>query len=168
LSSQTTAFANTRFGMKKQLLRSLILFAFAGTAIVVHAQRSARWPADVKHFVASAKDADQEMALLLPAVQKVHEAAAFVPIIQTARKLATEVQRAGNSMPQPRYEAFQRDLAAIETSLDNILNPKTPAGKKPLNDCPKSCHNGFGDGFGDGKDWSRFVCKLGCFKIGSR
>jgi hypothetical protein len=167
LSSQTTATANTRFGMKKQLLRSLILFAFAGWAIVVHAQRSARWPSDVKHFVASAKDADQEMALLLPAVQKVREAASFVPIIQTARKLATDVQRAGNSMPQPRYEAFQRDLATIETSLDNILNPKTPAGKKP-NDCPKSCHNGFGDGFGDGKDWSRFVCKLGCFKIGTR
>jgi hypothetical protein len=152
LCSQTTASANTRFGMKKLFLRFLILFAFAGSAT----------------FVASAKDADQEMALLLPAVQKVREAAAFVPIIQTARKLATEVQRAGNSMPQPRYEAFQRDLAAIETSLDNILNPKTPAGKKHLNDCPKSCHNGFGDGFGDGKDWNRFVCKLGCFKIGSR
>lgn len=140
----------------------LLALMISGTTL--HATRPDSAPDPIKNFVAAAKDADQEMALLLPSVQKVREAAALVPIIQTARKLAANVQQAGNVMTKIQYDDFQQELANVETKLDSLLNPQ----KGNPNACQKGCHSGFGDGFGSSTGWNRFVCKLGCFKSGTR
>jgi len=146
------------------ILLFLVLMMVAGENTLRAQTKPVRSPHQTANFVAAAKDADQEMALLLPAVQKVREAAALVPIIQNARKLANTVQQTGNGMAQAQYEDFQRELTTIETKLDNVLNPQ----KGNPNACQKGCHSGFGDGSGSSTGWNRFVCKLGCFKSGTR
>jgi len=146
------------------ILLFLVLMMVTGRNTLRAQTKPVRSPHQTANFAAAAKDADLEMAMLLPAVKKVREAAALVPIIQTARKLAANVQQSGLGMTQAQYEGFQRELAAVETKLDNLLNPQ----KSNPNACQKGCHNGFGEGFGSSTGWNRFVCKLGCFKSGTR
>lgn len=113
---------------------------------------------DIPGFLAAAGDAGREMALLTPSIQKVNDASAYVPLIAAARKLATKVLQTGPKMTGMQYESLQRELAAIESDLDKLLG--APGGS-----CPKSCRDGFGEGYAGSKGWNRFVCKLGCIKI---
>jgi len=137
-------------------LLSAILFIFVAATNCSSQSRQ-----DVSGFVAAADDAGREMALLVPAVQKVHEAAAYLPVIGAARKLVTKTQQAGATMPQAQYEGLQRELAKIEADLDRQLGALAGA-------CPKSCRDAFGGGHSGDRGWNRFVCKLGCIKIHSR
>lgn len=149
--------------MKKQVLFLFFFLAVAGFASTANAQSRT----DIPDFIAAAKATDSGMAMLLPAIQKVREAAAAVPVIETARKLAARVQRAGTSMSQTQYDGFQSELAKIETDLNKILgNSTVPASQSQTPaQCQGECHDRFGDGFGGGKGWNRFWCKLGCFKV---
>lgn len=156
--------------MKKQSLSLFFfLFAFIGYYNTANAQTRTTETAD---FVAAAGDTDDNMAMLLPAVQKVREAAAAIPVIEAARKLAAKVERSGAKMSKTQYEGYQRELAKLETDLNKILGnstvPTSTSGSpKPgtSGECHQSCHDAFGNGFGGGKGWNRFWCKLGCFKV---
>lgn len=151
--------------MKKQSLSLFFfLFAFIGYYNTANAQTRTTETAD---FVAAAGDTDDNMAMLLPAVQKVREAAAAIPVIEAARKLAAKVERSGAKMSKTQYEGYQRELAKLETDLNKILGNSTvpTAGSQSPAQCQGECHEVFGNGFGGGKGWNRFWCKLGCFKI---
>jgi len=141
--------------MNHQAARLLYAILFIFVAATSSSSQSRQ---DVAGFVAAAGDAGREMALLTPAVQKVHEAAAYLPLIGTARKLAAKVQQTGTAMTPAQYENLQRELEKIETDLEKLLG--APGGK-----CPKSCRVAFGDGYAGSTGWNRFVCKLGCIKI---
>jgi len=134
------------------LLIALLLAAGTG---------SAQSRPDVPAFLAAAGDAGREMALLMPSIQQVNKATAYLPVIGAARNLASRAQQAGARMTAEQYETMQRELAKLETDLDKLLGTSGSA-------CPKSCRDAFGDGHPGGKGWNRFVCKLGCIKINSR
>lgn len=142
--------------MKKQFLFLSFCLAFSGLSFIAGAQSRT----DTGEFVLAAKDAESEIALLLPAVQKVREAAAYVPILESARKLAARVQRAGAKMSQTQYDGFQRELAKLEADLDN----QTRQQQAPYT-CHGKCEADF-PGTGGGKGWKRFICKLACIKVG--
>lgn len=143
--------------MKKQVLFLSLLVAFIGTIFQANAQSRTT---EIGDFVAAAKEAEDELAMLLPAVQKVREYAAFVPTIEAAIKLAKQVQRAGTSMTQRQYETFQNDLAKLEADLDQQTRQQ-----KPPYTCHGKCEADF-PGKGGGKGWKRFWCKVGCIKFG--
>ncbi|MEQ1745175.1 MAG: hypothetical protein ABMA02_07115 [Saprospiraceae bacterium] len=132
-----------------------MFFILILTALASNAQ-----PQDIRSFVSAAADARREIGLLLPAVQKVEEAAIFVPVIEAARKLAAKTQQAGSGMPNTQYEALQRELAQVEADLVRLLGVKKAPGA-----CPKACSDALGTGLGGGKGWNRFICKLGCIPI---
>jgi len=150
--------------MKKYVLSLSFFFAFLTFASLAMAQTRT---SEVVDFVAAADDTDDDLAMLLPAVQKVREAAAAIPVIESARKLAAKVERSGAKMSSAQYEAYQRELAKLETDLNKILGNSTvpTAGSQSPAQCQGECHTVFGNGFGGGKGWNRFWCKLGCFKI---
>lgn len=62
-------------------------------------------------------------------------------------------------MSSGQYEGYQRKLAQLEADLDDT----TARVGKGIAKCHKGCHEEFGDGFGKGKGWNRFVCKSNCF-----
>jgi len=142
--------------MKQQVL-SLFFFLFAFIGYYNTANAQAR--TEASEFFSAAQDADKEMAMLLPAVQAARESAAFVPIIKSAQDLAAKVKRAGSSMTKAQYEGFQRELGKIEAKLDSQQTQQAP------HTCHGKCAADF-PGWGGGKGWQRFVCKLGCIKVG--
>ncbi|MFN0015823.1 MAG: hypothetical protein ACKVU2_14875 [Saprospiraceae bacterium] len=128
--------------------------------LMVTAMTSNAQPQDIRDFVSAAADARREIGLLLPAVQKVEEAAIFVPVIEAARKLAAKTQQAGSGMPAAQYEALLNELVQVEADLGRLLGAKKAPGT-----CPKTCSDALGSGQGGSKGWNRFVCKLGCIPI---
>lgn len=151
--------------MKKQVLSlSFLFFAFIGFYQTTNAQTRSTETAD---FVSAAADADAEMVMLLPAVQKVREAAGVVPVIEAARKLAAKVKRSGANMSSSQLEGYKRELGKLETDLDKILGNSTvpTAGSQTPHTCHGKCAADF-PGWGGGKGWQRFICKLGCIKVG--
>lgn len=149
-------------------LAALALFSNANTAI---AQAGA--PAETAEFVRAAKEAQEEIGLLLPAVQKIRDAAAraqCVRVLEAGKKLAAQVEASGAKMTTAQYATYQSQLSKVEIDLNKILgNSTVPTSGAPapgtVGECHKSCHDAFGNGFGGGKGWNRFVCKLGCIKI---
>ncbi len=126
---------------------------------------------EMEEFVLQAKETNSEIALLLPAVQKVRDAAArsLATTLRKAQALATKVQSAGKKMTSSQYQSFQRELRTLEAELDKIAAGQNNSAGNPapgsVGACHKSCHDAFGDGFGGGKGWNRFVCKVGCIKV---
>ena len=154
--------------MHKQILFLSLSFCLAFAALFTNSAQ-AQATSEIPEFVLKAKDADTEIGMLLPAVQKVREAAAYVPVLEAAHKLAANVQKAGKGMTQAQYQGFQRELAKIEADLDKIAGGTSSSSGAPapgtVGACHKSCHDAFGNGFGGGKGWNRFICKLGCIKV---
>ncbi len=142
--------------MKQHILSLSFFFAFLGLASIANAQSRT----EVADLLSAAQDADNEMAMLLPAIQKARESAGFVPVIESARKLAAKVKRAGSSMSKSQYDGFQRELGKIEANLDS----QTQSQQAP-HTCHGKCAADF-PGWGGGKGWQRFVCKIGCIKVG--
>jgi len=148
--------------MKKQFLFfavTLLLFAFAATS--GNAQASANPKAE---FVLVANDVDSSIVMLLPAVQKVREAAArsFAAILTEARNLAAKVERAGPKMSDSQYQGFQRELQTLAGKLDK-LDSQLPSTAGPAG-CMKECDGAY-SGWGGGKGWNRFWCKAACIKV---
>ena len=148
-----------------------LAFAAAFNSTTVSAQAAAP-AADMREFISAAKDAAEEIGLLLPAVQKVRESAArksFLDILDRANDLAAQVERSGTSMTAAQYSSYQAQLGRIETDLNklagNINSTQSGPAAGSVGACHKSCHDAFGNGFGGGKGWNRFVCKLGCIKV---
>ncbi len=148
-------------------LVAVVLFSNSNSAI---AQAGAS--AETAEFVRAAKEAQEEIGLLLPAVQKIREAAAraqCVRMLEAAQKLAAQVERSGVKMTTAQYANYQSQLSKVEIDLNKILgNSTVPTGAPApgtVGACHKSCHDAFGNGFGGGKGWNRFVCKIGCIKI---
>ncbi len=153
---------------------SLLLFVAIATAFTTTtASAQAGAPAAaMQEFVSAAKDANEEIDLLLPAVQKVRESAtrrAFLDVLNRASDLADQVQRSGTSMTAAQYSSYQAQLGRIETDLNKLAGNTNSTQGSPapgsVGACHKSCHDAFGDGFGGGKGWNRFVCKIGCIKV---
>ena len=153
----------------KQFFAMFLLVAFAA---VSSTNTAAAQTANPKaEFVLKANEVDSMVALLLPAIQKVREAAArsFVIVLKNTQVLTTKVARAGSNMSNSQYQGFQRELETLEGQLNQFANGTSPASGEPapgtVGACHKSCHDAFGDGFGGGKGWNRFVCKIGCIKV---
>jgi len=154
---------------------SLLLFVAIATAFTTTnatAQTGAPTAA-IQEFVSAAKDAGEAIGLLLPAVQKVRESAArraFLDVLDRASDLAAQVERSGSSMTAAQYNSYQAQLGRIETDLNKLAGNTNSTQGSPaagsVGACHKSCHDAFGNGFGGGKGWNRFVCKIGCIKIG--
>lgn len=153
----------------KQFFALCLLVAFAAVSSIHSAAAQSTNPK--AEFVLKANEVDSMVALLLPAVQKVREAAArkFVVVLKNTQVLTTKVARAGSNMSTSQYQGFQRELETLEGQLNQFANGTTPTSGEPapgtVGACHKSCHDAFGDGFGGGKGWNRFVCKLGCIKV---
>ncbi|MBL7798655.1 MAG: hypothetical protein JNJ90_19315 [Saprospiraceae bacterium] len=144
--------------MKQHILSLSFFFAFLGLVSFANAQTRT----DVAELLSAVQDAEKEMVMLLPAVQKVREAAGYVPIIKSAQELAAKVKRAGSGMSKSQYEGFQRELGKIEANLDS--QSQTQSQQTP-HTCHGKCAADF-PGWGGGKGWQRFICKLGCIKVG--
>jgi hypothetical protein len=122
-------------------------------------------------FVLKANEVDSSITMLLPAIQKVREAAArsLVVELQKTQTLVAKINRAGNNMTNSQYEGFQRELGQLEKAIEKIgVSSNSTAGGPAAGSvgaCHKSCHDAFGNGFGGGKGWNRFWCKMGCIKV---
>ena len=147
--------------MKKHLLFLVCTLVFAFMATANYAQTSG---AAKTEFVLSANDVDSSIVMLLPAVQKVREAAArsFASVLSEARTLAAKVKKAGPNMSDSQYQGFQRELQTLGGKLDRIAasmgSTNGPAG------CMTECDGAY-PGWGGGKGWNRFWCKAACIKI---
>lgn len=151
------------------ILTAVALFSNTNNA---NAQAGAAASSETAEFVRAAKEAQEEIAGLLPAVQKVRDAATraqHVRMLESAQKLAAQVVRSGANMTTAQYANYQSQLSKVEIDLNKILgNSTVPTGAPApgtVGACHKSCHDAFGNGLGGGKGWNRFVCKLGCIKI---
>ena len=115
-------------------------------------------------FALSANEVDSMIVMLLPAVQKVREAAArsFAQILSEAHTLAGKVEKAGPNMSDSQYQLFQRELQGLGAKLDK-LNSQIPATAGPAG-CMTECDGAY-PGWGGGKGWNRFWCKAACIKL---
>ena len=115
-------------------------------------------------FVIAAHETGVQISLLLPAVQKVREAAgrAFAKTLSDAKNLAAQVERVGANMSDTQYKTFQRNLQSLCASLDRIDTMPT-ANQGPAG-CMTECDDAY-SGWGGGKGWNRFWCKAAFLKI---
>lgn len=150
--------------MKKQILFFACTLVFAFVAITAQAQPTTATPPK-QEFALKAKEIDSLAMLLLPAVQKVREAAArsFASVLADARTLAAKVEKAGSKMTESQYQGFQRELQALCVRLDKIDSQSGGTAGGPAG-CMQECDAAY-PGWGGGKGWNRFWCKTACLKI---
>ena len=91
-------------------------------------------------FYIQANDVDSSIALLLPAVQKVREAAArnFETILKNTSAICRKVHAAGPRMSDAQLAGFQREFEGIDTQIARFVASQGAKGKS-VEDCIREC-----------------------------
>jgi hypothetical protein len=161
LTTLTQTFFHTMTTVKNFF--SLLLLAAAATVFTPSAALAQAKPDDnegiKKEFPIKAKEAREEVMLLLPAVQKVREAAArnLAATLVKASALCTRIEKAGSQMSNAQLAGFQREIAVLDAELDRArLAHATPnAAGKLVFECECGPKAGL----------PAWTCTFKCFKI---
>ncbi|GAB5553924.1 MAG: hypothetical protein Sapg2KO_35150 [Saprospiraceae bacterium] len=143
---------------------------------------SAVTPQQKQDLYMAAKMGRQDVGLLLPAVQKVREAARYngpsiQKIVNAYKNQCDILIRTKGRMSSAQYANMEAKFAKLEKDLDKYIaqnSPRKPASRtfasnsgggnqgSEFSECFKDCHNSF-PGIGGGAGANRFACKFGCF-----
>lgn len=139
-------------------------------------------PQQKQDLYMAARMGRQDVGLLLPAVQKVREAARYngpslQKIVGAYNNQCNILIRSKGRMSNDQYASMEAKFAKLEKDLDRYIaqnSPRQPASRKfasnsgggnegsEFSECFKDCHNSF-PGIGGGAGANRFACKFGCF-----
>ncbi|MBK8425071.1 MAG: hypothetical protein IPL27_03370 [Lewinellaceae bacterium] len=91
-------------------------------------------------FAIQANDVDSLIGQLLPAIQKVREAAArnFETILKNTSAVCRKVEAAGPRMSDAQLVGFQREFEAIDTQIARFVASQGAKGKS-VEDCIREC-----------------------------
>jgi len=91
-------------------------------------------------FAIQANDVDSLIGQLLPAIQKVREAAArnFETILKNTSAVCRKVEAAGPRMSDAQLAGFQREFEAIDTQIARFVASQGAKGKS-VEDCIREC-----------------------------
>lgn len=91
-------------------------------------------------FAIQANDVDSLIGQLLPAIQKVREAAArnFEVILKNTSAVCRKVEAAGPRMSDAQLAGFQREFEAIDTQIARFVAGQGAKGKS-VEDCIREC-----------------------------
>ncbi|MCC6279006.1 MAG: hypothetical protein IT262_00295 [Saprospiraceae bacterium] len=91
-------------------------------------------------FFIQANDVDSTIAMLLPAIQKVRDAAArsFETILKNTSAVCRKVHAAGPRMSDAQLAGFQREFEGIDTQIARFVASQGTKGKS-VEDCIREC-----------------------------
>ena len=124
----------------KNCIALFLFVAFAATFNVPAASAQAGGMSKNEFFL-KANEVDSSMALLLPAVQTVREAAArtsLQTIIKNTSAACRKVKAAGPRMTDAQLATFQREFESINNQLAAFASTHTK-GNRSVEECLREC-----------------------------